>query len=244
YEQVQDPNHLAGNFSLDCTQCHTINAWSPANFDHNLTQFPLTGAHINTNCQSCHSETFAGTSTVCAECHQDNFNSSLNPDHNAIGISTDCESCHNTTAWMPSSFNHSLTAFELTGAHTITECSSCHQGITTGLSHDCVSCHQEDYNSSLNPNHSVLAIPTTCNDCHSTNEGWSPASFPIHNNFYQLIGAHAAIANDCITCHNGNYNTTPNECYGCHQEEYVNTSNPNHSAAGFPTECESCHSQN
>ncbi|RPI71863.1 MAG: hypothetical protein EHM47_09330, partial [Ignavibacteriales bacterium] len=115
YEQVQDPNHVAGNFPLDCTQCHTINGWEPANFDHNLTQFPLTGAHSAVECSSCHAETFAGTSTVCVECHQDNFAATLNPNHAATGISTECETCHNTTAWIPSSFIHSSTGFELIG---------------------------------------------------------------------------------------------------------------------------------
>jgi predicted CXXCH cytochrome family protein len=244
YEQVDDPNHVAGNFPTDCTQCHTIFGWEPANFDHNLTQFPLTGAHTNADCISCHSQTFAGTPTVCVECHQDNFNATLDPNHSSLGISTDCQVCHNTTAWIPSTFTHSLTGFELIGQHALAECSSCHEGTTTGLSQECISCHQEDFNLSTNPNHTALSITTDCQTCHTPTENWEPASFPIHNNYYQLLGAHASISNDCMTCHNGNYNTTPNTCLGCHQEDYNNTSDPAHAAAGFSTECLSCHNQN
>jgi hypothetical protein len=71
-----------------------------------------------------------------------------------------------------------------------------------------------------------------------------PATFPIHSNYWPLNGAHAAIANDCAACHNGNYNNTPNTCYGCHASEYNNANNPNHSSAGFPTDCQTCHTEN
>lgn len=71
-----------------------------------------------------------------------------------------------------------------------------------------------------------------------------PALFPDHNSYYELLGAHSQIANECITCHNGNYNSIPNSCYGCHQTDYNNTTNPNHQASGFNTDCETCHTQN
>ncbi|OGU77875.1 MAG: hypothetical protein A2V93_11145, partial [Ignavibacteria bacterium RBG_16_34_14] len=242
YEQVQDPNHVTGNFPTDCSLCHTINGWEPADFDHNNTQFPLTGAHTSVDCRNCHAQSFTGTPTACVECHQDNFNATQNPNHIAIGISTECQTCHNTTAWIPSSFTHSSTGFELIGQHSTVECSSCHSGTT--ISQECVSCHQEDYNLSTNPNHSALSIPTDCQTCHTPTVNWEPASFPIHNNYYELIGAHATIANDCITCHNGNYNTTPNTCYGCHQSDYNSTIDPPHASAGFSTDCVTCHNQN
>jgi hypothetical protein len=70
-----------------------------------------------------------------------------------------------------------------------------------------------------------------------------PASFDIHNNYYQLNGAHATIANDCAACHNGDYNNTPNNCVGCHLDDYNNTSDPNHLAAQFPTDCATCHTE-
>jgi hypothetical protein len=86
-----------------------------------------------------------------------------------------------------------------------------------------------------------LGLSTACGTCHSTNPGWQPASFGIHSNYYALTGAHAAIANNCVVCHKGNYNSTPNTCYACHSSDYNSTTNPAHSAAQFPTDCATCH---
>src|SRR5690606_18299318 len=52
------------------------------------------------------------------------------------------------------------------------------------------------------------------------------------------------ISNQCVTCHNGDYNNTPNTCVGCHQADYNGANDPNHLSAGFPTTCEDCHTQN
>ncbi len=101
-----------------------------------------------------------------------------------------------------------------------------------------------DFNTSTNPNHVSLGLSTDCIVCHTTDPNWDPALFPTHNDYYPLLGAHAAIANQCATCHNGNYNNTPNTCVGCHLTDYNNTNDPDHQAAQFPTDCEACHTQN
>ncbi|MBK8426852.1 MAG: hypothetical protein IPL27_13175 [Lewinellaceae bacterium] len=79
--------------------------------------------------------------------------------------------------------------------------------------------------------------------CHTTAPGWEPATFPIHNTFYALNGAHTAIANDCAACHNGNYANTPNTCNGCHNPDYIATTDPNHASSQFPTDCATCHTE-
>ncbi|MCB0547268.1 MAG: hypothetical protein KDD19_06730, partial [Phaeodactylibacter sp.] len=101
--------------------------------------------------------------------------------------------------------------------------------------------HADDYNQTTNPNHSAVQFPTDCATCH-TETAWVPSTFD-HNTIYPIRGAHIAIANDCDACHNGDYSNTPNTCYGCHAGDYNQTNNPSHSAAGFPTNCESCHSE-
>ncbi len=98
-----------------------------------------------------------------------------------------------------------------------------------------------DYSASSNPDHDAIAIPTDCEICHTTNPGWEPASFPIHNEYWPLTGAHLTIASDCDACHGGNYISTPNECVGCHLDDYNQTTDPDHQAAQFPTTCEDCH---
>ena len=76
-------------------------------------------------------------------------------------------------------------------------------------------------------------FPTTAPPAIPPKPGWSPATFPVHNDYYVLAGAHTVIANDCAVCHNGDFTNTPNTCVGCHIDDYDNTSDPNHQAAGY-----------
>ncbi|MCF6332284.1 MAG: hypothetical protein L3J11_03290 [Draconibacterium sp.] len=239
------PEHLLQNYPRECTQCHNTNDWGDANFDHSSTNFPLTGTHATIDCVQCHSAGYAGTATLCSACHTNSYNGAQNPSHTAVGISTECATCHNTTAWVPSEFDHTTTTgFELTGGHTGKQCADCHLGNTTDATADCFSCHQADYNQTTNPNHQSLGLSADCLSCHTTIPGWEPAAFSIHNNYYALNGAHASLATNCFLCHAGNYSNTPNTCYGCHASDYNKTTNPNHQAALFPSDCQTCHSEN
>lgn len=321
YNSTTDPNHQAEGYSSDCAVCHSQNAWEPANFDHNNTNFPLTGAHTTVDCNQCHTNGYAGTPTICKDCHQGDYNQAANPNHQSLGLSnecttchttqpgwnpasfdvhnqyyiitgahtaiasdcaachsdgnyantpntcagchiddynsttdpnhqgegysTDCAVCHSQNAWEPANFDHSNTNFPLTGAHTSVDCNQCHISGYGGTSTICKDCHQVDYNQAANPNHQTLGLSNECATCHTTQPGWSPASFDVHNQYYVVTGAHTAIASDCAACHtNGNYANTPNTCAGCHIGDYNKTNDPPHQSSGFSTDCESCHTQN
>ena len=74
------------------------------------------------------------------------------PNHTAAGFPTSCTLCHNTTQWQGAVFDHSKTAFPLTGAHTSVQCAQCHVGGNfTTVPTDCASCHldrfQQDHQS-------------------------------------------------------------------------------------------------
>jgi len=161
----------------------------------------------------------------------------------ASNYPNDCLQCHNRSSWEDADFDHNATNFPLTGAHVATECAACHTSGYSGTSMLCSSCHQLDYDQAVNPNHTSLGIASSCDDCHTTNPGWEPALFPNHNDYYALNGAHATVAENCFLCHEGNYTNTPNTCYSCHTADYNNTTNPSHTAAQFPTDCESCHAE-
>lgn len=246
YQATRNPNHVLSGFSTDCLDCHSLvqDKWSAEIFAHNF--FPLTGGHNVQNCFSCHQPggNFTGLSTDCYSCHKNDYETSLNPPHLVNAFPISCKQCHTIQGWKPASFDHNATQFPLTGAHFSTDCANCHKNGYTALPTSCINCHQTNFNSTTNPNHAALAIPTDCQTCHTTNPGWKPATFSIHDNYYQLIGAHASIANNCASCHNGNYNNTPNTCYACHTSDYNTTLNPPHVSSGFNTECQSCHSQN
>ena len=243
YQSTTDPNHVSENYPQDCTLCHNTTNWGDANFDHNLTQFPLTGSHVQVVCASCHTNGYTGTPADCYSCHQQNYQSTTDPNHVSENYPQDCTLCHNTTNWGDANFNHQNTNFPLTGSHTSVTCQQCHSSGYTGTSTDCFSCHQTDYQQSANPNHTSLTLFNTCQTCHSTNPGWSPATFPVHNNFFQLLGAHLQV-NNCADCHQGNYNTTINTCFGCHSNDFNTTVDPPHQSLNFSENCLSCHTMN
>jgi hypothetical protein len=239
FTSAKNPDHIAAGFSQLCQDCHSLNpGWKPTGFNH--SGFPLTLGHSGRVCSDCHkTSNYASTSTLCYSCHQSDFTSSLNPNHVTSGIPTSCETCHTTIpGWKPAKFNHS--SFPLTLGHAIPTCADCHKGNYTVTSIDCYSCHQKDYTAATNPNHISAAMPTTCKTCHTTNPGWTPATF-AHTTFPLTLGHSTPTCNDC---HKGNYTTTSNACYSCHQADYTGTTNPNHAAAGIPTTCNTCHSTN
>ncbi len=71
----------------------------PIMFGYQLTEFPLTGAHTNVECSQCHSPKQDRISSECVACHMQDYLNTVNPNHQAAGISTDCISCHSANNW-------------------------------------------------------------------------------------------------------------------------------------------------
>ena len=242
FQQATNPNHVAGNFNHDCTQCHSTTNWNTSTFDHSTTRFPLTGAHVATQCQSCHTNgNYQLVYTDCYQCHQTDFQQTTNPNHVAGNFNHDCTQCHSTTNWSGATFNHSTTRFPLTGAHTSVQCQLCHTNGNYQLVYtDCYQCHQTDFINVTNPSHVAGNFSHDCTQCHSTT-GWSPATFNHNTTRFPLTGAHSSAA--CQLCHvNGNYQLVYTDCYQCHATEYQQTTNPNHVAGNFSHDCTGCHS--
>ena len=227
-----EPNHVAAGFATTCDDCHTINAWTGATIDHSI--FALTGGHAAVNCTQCHTGTvFAGVPSDCVSCHQTDFDNA-EPNHVAAGFATTCEDCHTVNAWTGATIDHSI--FPLTAGHASVNCTQCHTGtVFAGLPSDCVSCHQTDYDGA--PDHTQFNYPTDCEMCHDT-KAWGTAVFD--HSAFPLTGGHAAV--DCTKCHDtGVFAGLATDCVSCHQQDYNDTTAPNHAQAGFPTDCEVCH---
>ncbi|NUQ42708.1 MAG: hypothetical protein HUU32_15060 [Calditrichaceae bacterium] len=244
YTAVTDPNHVLGQFPTDCLVCHNETAWQPAVFDHNLTAFPLTGAHQILVCESCHQNgQYTALPTDCFSCHESDYNAVTDPNHVQNNFSHDCLMCHNTTAFTPATFDHSLTQFPLTGAHLTLQCLDCHSAGYSGTPTDCFSCHESDYNAVTDPNHVQNNFSHDCTLCHCTlchnTTAFSPATFDHSLTQFPLTGAHLTL--QCLDCHSAGYSGTPTECLACHQDDYNSANDPNHLAAGFPTTCQDCH---
>ena len=111
-------------------------------------------------------------------------------------------------------FDHSTTAFPLTGQHSVLSCESCHiRGIFKGLPTTCEGCHDKfaQIGGQLKPvTHVRTSAP--CDDCHTDNS-WSAVRMD-----------HSDITQQCISCHNGSLNTgkpighvvSSDNCDDCH----------------------------
>ncbi len=229
-----------GDLKTNCIVCHTSDSWSidtqRSNFKHDETGFRLTKAHQKAPCAACHkSSDFFKVGTSCADCHQDVHKGKM-------GVS--CETCHDNNGWdnrkikKDSIHTHQDAGFPLIGMHARLDCSQCHRNNQyRGTNSECYACHAAKYQATSAPNHGALHIGTNCNQCH-TGFSWQKA-FYSHNRF-PLTGTHKTTP--CSSCHISGYTGTPSTCFGCHATNYNNTTNPNHTASGINTTCETCHS--
>jgi hypothetical protein len=242
YAGAKNPDHVKLAFPTSCSTCHNTTTWLQVNFNHGaFTGFPLTGAHVNVPCTSCHvNNNYTNIPKDCAGCHLKDYQKTTNPNHAQVGFPTDCSICHSTVTWLNATFDHSKTGFALTGAHAHLQCQACHgNGQFTKLNPACATCHLKDYQGTNNPPHLQVGFPTTCEVCHSTS-AWQPATFDHNKTKFPLTGFHVKVP--CASCHiNNNYVNTPTDCYSCHKADYLGTNNPNHVAAQFPTTCALCH---
>lgn len=141
----------------DCLACHNNDSWAAVTFDHNLTDWPLEGAHAEVSCGACHyrpieensltiEQIFTDLGQDCITCHEN-----VHGDQFAIEGVTDCTRCHDNNNWYPNAFNHDLTQFPLEGAHAEVACEACHipqyenGKLVTNFkieSFECIDCHQ------------------------------------------------------------------------------------------------------
>lgn len=208
----------------DCEKCHTSESWLVNNIIdiHQMSRFPLMGAHTILDCKDCHQSAsalqFPPLGTNCFDCHSDTYAATTKPNHKAAGFSTDCETCHalNAYEWSSTGFIHNF--FPLTGGHDIKNCARCHDvNNYSNISSNCYSCHADDYNNTTNPNHLTSNFPTDCEQCHTTNPGWKPATFD-HDKFFPIYsGKHNNEWNACSDCHQNTSNYQVFTCIDCHE---------------------------
>ena len=243
YQGTTNPNHVAGGMPQQCEVCHSTSGWSPAQFDHSRTGFPLTGFHANpaVTCTMCHvNNNYNLTSAACVTCHLKDYQGTNNPNHVASGFPQQCEVCHSTTAWIPASFNHNNTPFPLTGYHAnpAVTCAMCHVNNNyTSIPTDCYSCHKADYNATNNPNHAAAGFPTTCQTCHST-ASWLNATF----NHTWFPTNHGGANGVCTTCHTNPSNFAVFTCTNCHTKAQTDSNHQGVSGYVYNSvNCYQCH---
>lgn len=253
YENARSVDHVANNFPITCENCHGTTGWSGAPFDHESVSggFRLLGAHSRITCQGCHvvpsmELKFHPTSdTDCFSCHEADYTRQ----HGGSGFPTTCLSCHNTDSWEGAEFDHERASggFTLLGAHSKTECTSCHvvpsydTKFDVSSQDDCVGCHQADYDRA----HAGSGFPTTCQTCHN-NDNWGDADFEDHDaQFFPIYsGPHQNTWESCQTCHTTSGNFADFSCLTCHQHNQTDTDAHHSEVGGYTyesTACYSCH---
>lgn len=234
--------------SNDCAKCHTTEAFMPAdNFDHDDTDYPLKGKHIEVECIECHQKEirngkefqhFADVEfTNCNSCHDDVHNKQLG---------TNCKQCHSEESFdFPRSlrrFNHNTTRFPLKGKHRSVGCAECHD-MNIGLralfqdrngvrTQDCNTCHEDVHENKFG---------TNCIDCHNE-KSWTTVETDGFNHDltdFRLVGQHQSV--DCRECHTESL-TAPlahNTCASCHEDYHEGEFVTNN----VGPDCAECHNE-
>jgi hypothetical protein len=250
----------------DCVSCHVEHAGVDAElrplekkgFDHaKEAGFVLDGRHKAIDCAACHkTRSFLTLKTDCASCHAD-------PHKGQLGAT--CGTCHPASVPFKEtqkSFDHSKTAYPLTGAHARVACDKCHasrqyRGIKFA---SCVNCHKDPHSKPLG----------TCASCHTTESfkaapaangggaaagaagaavvagaaaaGAAGGAAPLPMKFdhaktgYPLVGRHASVA--CASCHvqpATKVRLKAGRCADCHQDV--------HKGVFKGLDCGSCHKE-
>lgn len=208
-----------------------------------ITPGPLSAAHarLESKCDSCHAsfrkEAQGGK---CAACHKpiaadiaarSHFHGKFTP-----ARTQECKACHTEHKGRGlglirlnrQGFDHALTEFALTGAHSRTTCTGCHGPANNyrGVPSTCAGCHARK-----DPHRGQLG--RACQSCHTTS-AWKPVtSFDHARTGFALTGAHAQAT--CMSCHAGQrWKGLATTCLSCHAKQDVHRGSRG-------TACASCH---
>ena len=195
------------------------------------------GLAFNLSAQSPHGEDFKMN---CASCHtSDSWEIPLDSwDFDLVNPKSEEESEASTTG-KAEQFNHNDTDFPLEGGHRATDCRLCHESLVfTETQMECVSCHVDLHHNT---------VGSDCARCHTVDNWLVDDITSLHqDNGFPLLGAHAQIS--CNDCHLSEsdlqFPRIGNDCLNCHMEDYLATTEPNHVASGYSTDCIDCHDVN
>ena len=234
--------HL-GQLGDKCETCHTVKGFAVATYRHrnrDLKGF-FAGGHATAACQSCHKSSsgvfpagrgtavlYQGIPTDCASCHQDVH-------HGTLG--TRCASCHLPTGWKDPSRAFHKASFPLEGKHLDVACASCHiKGVMKGTPRTCFDCHWIRHRD----DRYQTRLGSQCEDCHRPT-AWNQVNWDhFARTGFALNGAHLGLA--CESCHKDQiFLALATDCITCHRDAFLSAKQPNHVAAGFPTDCTACH---
>jgi nitrate/TMAO reductase-like tetraheme cytochrome c subunit len=237
----------------DCWNCHSehhgrrfrIVNFNRDKFDHSKAGFVLNGKHAEIKCEDCHKQeyiqmhevlsrknTLLGLNKACKSCHEDIHKGTL---------SEKCESCHNTVGFnRVENFDHSKTAFKLTGAHINVGCIKCHPNVLVngkqlpklkGIAFaSCENCHRDVH---------MGRFGGDCQSCHLTTnfKVINQKVFDHNKTNYPLVGKHQVV--ECSKCHGNDLNSKPRHqnCVDCHTDYH----DGEFTSGATLRDCSACH---
>lgn len=221
----------AGPFAdVGCVGCHDTTRFEPHAFDlahHERSAMPLTGSHVETECEACHEvpgeaapRVFRGTPTHCSACHADAHAGFFAARAAAVAelSAPECGACHETTtfdALEAGRFDHGFwTGFAVDGAHAQESCEACHAdahepdatGRTFGRVEDhfgrfsgCVTCHDDPHRGGFDGPSFPRQVDgrSDCARCHVTS---SFRAFPDGFDHGRWTGFPLSGAHEAIGC--------------------------------------------
>lgn len=169
--QINDGLSLHGRIANagECRTCHTEHRGTHAEltrfdeFDHDWTNFPLTGQHRGVDCGSCHTnKVYKGTSHDCASCHAE-------PQVHRGQFGLRCASCHSTESWTGAVFAHRFPLNHGGGGKKNKACSMCHTTANDYSTYTCYECHRHDPTKTAEKHlKKGIAEIRNCTECHPT----------------------------------------------------------------------------
>lgn len=224
-----------------CESCHTTERFRPSLFtevNHGKTDFPLIGAHLSISCTDCHKKSnskewiFHPLKTECLTCHTDIHHGEANSwMKKSVNNIPQCESCHQMSDWKSVKFDHDLTSFSLTEAHSKFACIDCHKPtenvksektilFKATTSSTCEGCHQDIHEGQFIQSTGKI----NCERCH-TAVSWTATIFDHERDSrFKLDGAHIKV--ECASCHKiesgkkfkqvVRFKPLPGTCESCH----------------------------
>lgn len=209
-------------------------------------------------CTECHTRGKRISNKKCLDCHKDiderigekrGFHASKEVDGEK------CVKCHSDhhgkdfeiVRFDEDNFDHTLTGYNLEGAHADNKCADCHKKdfITDkdakekknktffGLGQKCLDCH-DDYHQST--------LPENCLDCHNFDHYKPAEKFKHEQTDFALLGKHSEVA--CEKCHAVEQRKGEkfqvfagiefSNCTNCHEDAHENK---------FGQICNKCHTE-
>jgi len=219
------PKGHRGSLGRDCAACHVETGWKEkGKFDHDKTNFPLLGKHVDTKCGDCHKSTnYKEAPKDCFSCHKKD-------DKHEGTLGKECKDCHNERDWKDvKRFDHDKTKFKLRNAHAAkkVQCKDCH----IDLKHyrdtpmDCYSCHKKDDKHEGQEG-------KKCETCHNDRD-WKTTRFDHGLTRFPLLGKHDKV--ECKKCHeSARFKDAKIACVACHLKDDKHKKT-------LGSLCESCH---